>query len=98
MENEDCIDLLFDKKDEECIFNLSDNLLEELNNRLEISNDKIEHLISKRIHPKLRTQLKAFIRESDSLKYKYHHRENQLYYKNGFVDGINTVLMFFSFK
>lgn len=98
MENEDCIDLLFDKKDEECIFNLSDNLLEELSKKLEVANDKLEHLISKKVHPKSRTQLKMFIRDSDNFKNKYHHRENQLYYKNGFVDGINTVLMLFSFK
>lgn len=95
---EDIIDLLFNKKDEECIFNLSDNFLEDLNNRLEISNDKIEHLINKKVNPKLRTHLKMFIRDSDNLKNKYHHRENQLYYKNGFVDGISAILMLASFK
>lgn len=98
MENEDFIDLLFEKKDEENFFNISDNLLNELNNRLAISNDKLEHLINKKVHPRLKPQLKMFIRESNNLKSKYHHRENQIYYKNGFVDGIYAILMLASFK
>lgn len=78
MENEDIIDFLFNKQEDEDTFNLKDNLLDELNNRIESYNDKISLIINKKIHPKNKLILEKLIRKLEIAKDEYHYRKNQL--------------------
>lgn len=98
MENEDIIDFLFNKQEDEDTFNLKDNLLNELNTKIENYSDKISLIINKKVHPKNKLILEKLIRKSEIAKDKYHYRENQLYYKNGVVDGVNLMVTLLSFK
>lgn len=98
MENEDIIDFLFNMQEDEDTFNLKDHLLDELNNKIENYNDKISLIINKKVHPKNKLILEKLIKKSEITKEKYHYRENQLYYKNGIIDGMNLMVTLLSFK
>lgn len=98
MENADLIDLLFDKQEDDDIFNFKDNLLEELDNKIERDSNKLNTFIDRRVHPKTRRNLKELIRKSETSIDEYNRRENQLYYKNGVTDGVKLILKLLSFK
>lgn len=98
MKNIDLIELLFDKLEDEDIFNLKDDLLEELNDQIEIDNNQLNIFIDRRVHPKSRFILKNLIEKAEDSLVKYNSRENQLYYKNGIKDGINLMLNLLYFK
>lgn len=98
MENDDIIDLLFEKKGDEDLFVLEDKELNKLNNKVEMSNKEMLKFIDARVHPKSRDKLKELITEYSNANYDYLHRENQLFYRNGISDGIELILISLSQK
>lgn len=91
-EKDDVLDNLFDKKEDDDLFNLEDKELKRLDEELEKMNDKLDKFINEEIPPQNRESAREHLREYSNLLFSYFHRENQLFYKNGIADGIKILL------
>ena len=91
-EKDDVLDNLFDKKEDDDLFNLEDKELKRLDEQIGKMNDKLDKFISEEIPPQTRDSAKEYLREYSNLLFTYLHRENQLFYKNGIADGIQILL------
>lgn len=98
MENEDIIDFLFNKQEADGLFNLNDERLDKLNTKMEKYNSQMNSFVNKKPNLKNKLLLKRLIRKAKVTKNEYHYRKNQLYYKNGVVDGMNLIVSLLSFK
>lgn len=98
MEDEDIIDLAFNIKNDEGLFNLDDEYLEEQIRNIEIKSEKLDNYINERIHPKNRTKLNELIKELENCQSMCRHRENQLHYKSGVIDGFYLAITLTNFK
>lgn len=91
-EKDDVLDNLFDKKEDDDLFNLDDEELVRLDKALEEMKDKLDKFIYEEISPDNREKTKKYFKEYSSLLFKYMRKENQLFYKNGIADGIKILL------
>lgn len=91
-EKDDVLDNLFDKKEDDDLFNLEDKELKRLDEELGEMNDKMDKFISEEIPPQTRDSAREHLIEYSNLLFTYLHRENQLFYKNGIADGIQILL------
>lgn len=97
-EMDDILDNIFDKKEDDDLFDLDDEQLKELDKQLSSLSERLDVFIEKRVHPKTQEKLQDLISEHTNLLYTYLHRENQLFYKNGVADGIKLMILVLSFK
>ncbi len=98
MKKEDLIDFLFNKQEENGLFNLKDELLDELNTKMEKYNNQMNTFVNKEPNFINKLLLRILIKKAKITKNEYHRRKNQLYYKNGVVDGMNLIVTLLSFK
>ncbi len=98
MPKDNIIDILFDKKEDDDLFNLSNEILETLDTKIELTDNKINKFIKKRVHPKSRSTLISLLKEKDKKVCASSSIENRLYYKNGLSDGIKLLLIVLSTK
>lgn len=91
MEN-NIIEVLFDKKEDDDLFNLNDDILFKLDANIETEINKMLKFINRRVHPKFRKQIRQLIRDYEKVLAQYSHRENLLFYQSGISDGIEIIL------
>lgn len=91
-ENEDIIDVIYEKKSEDAMLSLDDSILSELDNKIEKYTNDITKFINKRVHPKTRFHLKKILDRKENTLYDYSIREKKLLYKDGFRDGMQVML------
>ena len=92
-EKDDVLDNLFDKKEDDNLFNLEDREIKRLDEELGKINEKLDKFITEEIPPQSRDSAREHLREYSNLLFSYLHRENQLFYKNGVADGIQILLI-----
>jgi len=92
-EKDDVLDNLFDKKEDDNLFNLEDRELKRLDAKLGEVNEKLDKFITEEIPPQSRDSAREHLREYSNILFSYLHRENQLFYKNGIADGIQILLV-----
>lgn len=92
-EKDDVLDNLFDKKEDDDLFNLEDREIKRLDEELGKINEKLDKFITEEIPPQSRESAREHLREYSNLLFSYLHRENQLFYKNGVADGIQILLI-----
>lgn len=92
-EKDDILDNLFDKKEDDDLFNLEDREIKRLDEELGKINEKLDKFITEEIPPQSRDSAREHLREYSNLLFSYLHRENQLFYKNGVADGIQILLI-----
>ena len=80
-EKDDVLDNLFDKKEDDDLFNLEDKELKRLDAELGEMNDQMDKFINEEIPPQTRDNAREHLREYSNLLFTYLHRENQLFYK-----------------
>lgn len=90
--NENIIDYLYDKKIEDKKFNLEDAELDQLQHQVTIVDKAISKFIKKRVHPKSRDKLQNLLLEYSTTAFASISKQNQLYYKQGYADGIKTII------
>lgn len=90
--NENIIDYLYDKKVEDKNFSLEDVELDRLQNEVTTVDKAISKFINKRVHPKSRDRLRKLLIEYSNAIFVSIARENQLYYKYGYADGVKTII------
>lgn len=92
-EKDDVLDNLFDKKEDDELFNLEDREIKRLDEELGKINEKLDKFITEEIPPQSRESAREHLREYSNILFSYLHRENQLFYKNGIADGIQILLI-----
>lgn len=92
MANNNIIDLIFESKDTSQLFDLDDEELQELSNKVTKADNDITKFIDTKIHPKCREKMKKLVMQYSIDTGAYYHRENQILYNNGFKDCLNFVL------
>lgn len=98
MPKKDIIDFLFDKQVDDDLFSLSDEVLESLDTKIEMTDNRINKFINKRVHPKSRSTLYSLLRQKEKSVLENSSRENRLFYRNGISDGISLMLIALSTK
>ena len=76
-------------------FDMQDSELDKYRKENSDVSDKLYKFINKNIHPKYRQKLLKLIEDRNSTTSNYYFRENQLYYKNGFLQGIYVITSMF---
>ena len=94
---DDFFDLVFDKMEDENAFDIKDAELNILRRESSQMSDKLYKFINKRVHPKSRRELISFI-ERNGIIYDYYTRENKIYYKSGFLQGMYIVILMYHEK
>lgn len=98
MPKKDIIDFLFDKQVDDDLLSLSDEILESLDTKMEMTDNRINEFINKRVHPKSRSKMYSLLREKEKSVLENSSRENRLFYRNGISDGISLMLIALSTK
>lgn len=96
--NEDILDILFNEKEENDLFNISNFDGKELGKKISISDEKLTEFIQKRIHQKSRSQLQNLINQYSSSLENYSNVERRFCYKSGFSDGVKAMIAVFYHK
>lgn len=92
MPYKDIVDFLYNKKEDEELFNLEDAEREEIKKKSSKMYEKIISFIDSRVHPKSRKELENLLLEYDNAECEYLRKEMKLLYKNGFCDGIKLIV------
>ena len=95
---EDFFDLVFEKMEDSDSFDMQDSELDKYRKENSDVSDKLYKFINKNIHPKYRQKLLKLIEDRNSTTSNYYFRENQLYYKNGFLQGIYVITSMFYYR
>lgn len=89
----DILNFLFSKKEEDKFFIFNTPELNEIDNKITIVDENITKFIETKIHPKCRKKLRHLITEYGDLILAYANEQNELFYREGFADGIKTILL-----
>lgn len=89
---DDFFDLIFEKMADSNNLDMDDEKLKTFRNKNSISSDNLQKYINTQIHPKRRKKLTSLIQQNKQTNLDCSFRENQLYYKNGLLNGIYIVI------
>ena len=93
--NTDFFKTIFEFYESNELFDMNDMSLKEYRKLLsEVSKDLYE-FIESNFSDEARNNLKSLLYKKNDITYDTIHRENILYYKNGFINGINFILQSF---
>ncbi len=95
---EDFFELVFEKMEDSDAFDMKDRELDRLRKENSKISEKLYKFIDQRVHPKSRKKLIDIIEERNSRTSDYYIRENQLYYKNGFLQGMYVIISMFYYR
>lgn len=98
MNYKDIINFLFNKKEDEELFDLEDSKREMFKNKSSIAYDEIIKFIDLKVHPKSRNKLKDLLSKYDDVECEYLRKENELLYRNGIADGVKFIMTALSMK
>ena len=89
----DIIDMLFEKKDEDSMFDFKTKERNELNSKIAKLDDEINTFIDNKIHPDSRKELENLLFEHNVASIRYHDKGRLLLYRAGFIDGVNSIMI-----
>lgn len=98
MDYKDIINFLFNKKEDEELFDLEDSEREKFKNSSEMAYDELIKFIDSRVHPKSRNKLKHLLLKYDEVECGYLRKENELLYRNGVADGVKFIITALTIK
>lgn len=90
--NKNILNFLFKKKEEDQLFAFDTAELREVDKKIELSNKDIKKFINSQIHPKCRYKINQLINKHTDLMLDYAEREDELFYEDGFADGVRLIL------
>ncbi|MBS6251753.1 MAG: hypothetical protein KH434_00700 [Clostridium sp.] len=96
--NNDFFNLVFEKMEDADAFCMKDEELARHRMENNISSDKLYEFIKENVDPSIMTNLFMLLEKRNDTTSNYYFRENQLYYKNGFLQGINLMISLFYHK
>lgn len=93
MEKEqDFIDYLFEKREDDAKLKSRDDVLKNYSKIMDSTEKELSDYIDKRINPKCKERLEKLIEKREISFYDYFFRESQLFYKCGFTDALKMIL------
>lgn len=95
---ENFFDLLFEKMEDSDTFDMKDKELEVCRKEDIHSSDNLYRFIKQKVHPKSRKELYSLLEKRTETTSNYYFRENQLYYKNGFLQGMYVMMSMYQNK
>ncbi|MBS5857891.1 MAG: hypothetical protein KIC60_05335 [Clostridium sp.] len=95
---ENFFDLLFEKMEDSDAFDMRDEELELCRKEDIKSSDNLYKFINQKVHPKSRRELYRLLEKRTETTSNYYFRENQLYYKNGFLQGMYVMMSMYQNK
>lgn len=100
MENmkEDFFNLMFEKMEDSDSFDMEDTKLSIYRKEHANITEKLYQFIEQKIQPEIKEPLMQLIDKRNSTTSDYHFRENLLYYKNGFLEGMYVIISMFLSK
>lgn len=98
MNYRDIINFVFNKKEDEELFDLEDSEREKFKNSSEMVYDELIKFIDSRVHPKSRNKLKHLLLKYDEVECGYLRKENELFYRNGVADGVKFIITALTIK
>lgn len=98
MNYRDIINFVFNKKEDEELFDLEDSEREKLKNSSEMVYDELIKFIDSRVHPKSRNKLKHLLLKYDDAECACWRKENELLYRNGVADGVKFIITALTIK
>lgn len=90
--NKSILNLLFKKKEDDRLFVFNTPELKEVDEKISIANNEIKKFINSQIHPKCRKKMNQLINKHTDLMMDYAEREDELFYEEGFADGVRMIL------
>ncbi len=91
MNSDKVLETIFDCMEYEDLFDLKDEELTKLQKDMSNSSSKLYKLINIAPNKKYKKKLKHLTAKRNTTVCDYFHRENVLYFKNGFVNGIKLM-------
>ena len=88
-------DLIFDKMQESNKLNIEDKKLDQYRKENVNVSAQLYNFIQNRVHPKCRRQLLRILERRNETTSNYFFRENVLYYKSGFLQGMYIVTLMY---
>ncbi len=98
MNYRDIINFVFNKKEDEELFDLEDLERERCKNKSSLAYDEIIKFIDTRVHPKSRNKLKNLLSKYNDVECEYLCKENELLYRNGVADGVKFIITALTIK
>lgn len=97
MENNkgDFFELAFEKMEDADAFDIKDAELDRLRKENSKISEKLYKFIDQRVHPKSRKELTDIVEKRNGITSDFYARENTLYYKNGFLQGMYVIISMF---
>lgn len=83
----DIISLLFEKKEEEEMFNFNSKEITKWSKTKSKASEELFDFIGKKVHPKSRQQLIELVEKYISVTAQYFECQNKMYYTEGIKDG-----------
>lgn len=94
MENKkDIIDMLFEKKDEDSLFDFKTKERNELDAKIGKLDEQITAFIDKKVHPDSRKEIKDLFYNYTMAMTNYQDKGKLLLYRAGFIDGVNSIMI-----
>lgn len=94
----DIIDFILKNKEDEELFKSDDTELKKLDYKTSLIDKEITRFIDSKIHPKCRKKLKRLIQDYTNSLCMCIGGENEIFYREGFADGVKTILVAISIK
>lgn len=91
MEDKNIINFLFNKKEDDDLFDLDDAELKKLNDKAEELGKAIDNFIDISVYPKFKDKFKKLIFQYNMSLGASLHRENEIFYENGFSDCLKFI-------
>ena len=88
---DDIISILFEKKIDSDMFNFCSEVLTRWEKAKRKYSDELFMFIGERVHPKSQKKLEQLVEMYVKAKNQCFYIENKMYYKSGFVDGMNLI-------
>lgn len=91
----DFFKIIFEFYESNELFDMNDLSLKEHRKLLSEASKDLYDFIESNFSDEVRNSLKCLLYKKNNFTYDTVHRENILYYKNGFINGINFILQSF---
>lgn len=94
----DILSVLFNKIEDDELFDFDDAEKDELDSEVTILSKRVSRFIENNLYSKKRKKLQNLLMEHDLAVASYFRKENELFYKNGVATGIRIVVEALSMK
>lgn len=98
MDNKDIFSIIFDKIEDDELFDFNDLEKDELDKKVTIADDRVNNYLKRKFHPKEKRKIQRLIVDYSNAMCCYYRKENELFFKNGIAFGVKFIMQALSMK